>query len=167
MTSKLIPISPNSLTIQAPPPITPRHRTLSTLLAISALLLGSPAFAKGTASQQANLSLQQKCADETAQADHWIRWAAETKRDCFANHSQSADREACLLQAKRHLMELEREHAAIYTGQISSLPSNHPVVVSLLSKLRSNAQAAQTAIDTEQEPTHISSTRHAQCLKQR
>jgi hypothetical protein len=124
-------------------------------------------LAKGAVSQQANLSLQQKCADETAQAEHWIRWAAETKRDCFANHSQSADREACLSQAKRHLLELEREHAAIYTGQISSLPSNHPVVVSLLNKLRSNAQAAQTAIDTEQEPTHISSARHAQCLKQR
>jgi hypothetical protein len=123
--------------------------------------------AKGTASQQASLSLQEKCADETAQAEHWIRWASESKRDCFANHSQSAYREACLLQAKRHLLELEREHAAIYTGQISSLPPTHPVVVSLLNKLRSNAQAAQTIIDTEQEPTHISSTRHAQCLKQR
>jgi hypothetical protein len=125
------------------------------------------ALAKGRASSQTSQSLQQQCADETTQAEYWIRWATETKQDCMASHSQADDRRSCLAQAKKHLADLEKEHAAIYTSQISSLPPSHPVVVNLLKKLRSNAQAAQAVIDTDQEPTRISLVRQEQCLNQR
>lgn len=125
------------------------------------------AFAKGQTSSPNNFYLQQQCAEETAQAEHWIRWALETKRDCIANHSNPNDRQSCLMQAKKQLLDLEREHAAVYTGQISSLPPTHPVVMNLIKKLRNNADAAQVAIDSEQEPTQISLLRQEQCLNQR
>ena len=125
------------------------------------------AFAKGQTSSPNNFSLQQQCAEETAQAEHWIRWASETKRDCIANHTNPTDRQSCLIQAKKQLLDLEREHAAVYTSQISSLPPNHPIVINLIKKLRNNADAAQVAIDSEQEPTQISLLRQEQCLSQR
>jgi ABC-type glutathione transport system ATPase component len=79
--------------------------------------------------------------------------------------SQSvADRNACLNTARQQLIELEREHAAIYLNQIRSLKPDHPVMKTLLNRLRDNRDLAALAIDTDAEPSQLISMRKEACL---
>jgi len=110
------------------------------------------------------LQREHLCEEEQRLAVPWISWAIENRTHCVIQSQSVADRNACLNTARQQLIELEREHAAIYLNQIRSLKPDHPVMKTLLNRLRDNRDLAALAIDTDAEPSQLISMRKEACL---
>jgi len=144
-------------------------RVLIETSCIGALTLGiavSAAVADtgGRTSLTAPLQREHLCEEEQRLAMPWISWAAENRALCIIQSQSVADRNACLESARQQLMELEREHAAIYLNQMRSLKPDHPVMKTLLNRLRGHRDLAALAIDTDAEPSQLISMRREACL---
>ncbi len=121
------------------------------------LCLALPAFAQR----------ERICEDEQQQAAAWIQWAAERRASCRTSAGDQTSQNACLREARQQLAQAEREHASVYSGQITSLNPGHPVINGLLVKLKDNVQAAETTINSDIEPQQIAAIRKQTCMNRR
>jgi hypothetical protein len=142
------------------------------LVMLFALLIGSaslPAMAARTSQEaQRNTSTKDQmdafCEEEKLHAEPWIRWAAANRVACRRQASGPAEESSCLSTVRQQLLDMEREHAAVYLGQMKALRPDHPVMQTILKRLRSNRDMAATAIDEDVEPMQLVALRKQLCI---
>ncbi|MBU3724063.1 MAG: hypothetical protein FGM18_00960 [Burkholderiaceae bacterium] len=78
-----------------------------------------------------------------------------------------SERAACLETVKQQLTAHHQEHRAILMQNIGTLGPNHPVMQSILGRLRERERFASMAIDNDHEPTYLATVRKESCLSQR
>jgi hypothetical protein len=104
------------------------------------------------------------CEEEKLHAEPWIRWAAANRAACRRQASDPAGESSCLSAVRQQLVDMEREHAAVYLGQMKALRPDHPVMQTILKRLRSNRDMAATAIDEDIEPMQLAALRKQLCI---
>jgi hypothetical protein len=152
-------------------PVT-RSRQPPHLAMLFALLLGIaslPAMAARTVQDtQRNVSARDQmdafCEEEKLHAEPWIRWAAANRAACRRQATNPSEELNCLSAVRQQLLDMEREHAAVYLGQMKSLRPDHPVMQTILKRLRSNRDMAATAIDEDVEPIQLAALRKQLCI---
>jgi hypothetical protein len=132
-------------------------RLVKIIMSIHCIAFSMPALAEPRA----------HCEEEERQAAAWIQWASERRASCLLSAGNNENRTSCLQDARQDLAALEQEHSLVYKSQIRTLPPEHPIVKTLLAKLKDNVRAAETAISTDAELRQISAQRKQTCLNRR
>lgn len=141
--------------------------------ALISLGIGLPAVvcASETASrQQRHLSAEQLekfCEEEKIFTEPWIRWAGGNRSICLIQAETPADRAACLETVRQQLTAHHDEHQAILLREMRTLQPSHPVMQTILGRLRERERFASMALDSDIEPVHLVKARKESCLKQR
>lgn len=104
------------------------------------------------------------CEEEKKHAEPWIRWAAANRAACRAQSVGPAEESRCLNTVRQQLIDMEREHAAIYLAQMTALRPEHPVMQTILRRLRNNRDMAAVAIDQDVEPIQLAALRKQHCI---
>lgn len=108
---------------------------------------------------------EQFCEEELKLADQWVQWAVHKRSECIDNHEATEDRSACMQRLRDSLDDLERDYAQAYTSQISNLRPNHPIVVTILRRLKSHKELANAILgDAPIEPNVLATHLKQQCL---
>lgn len=133
------------------------------------LLITHPALATRT-SQDTNRNISTAtqmdafCEEEKKHAEPWIHWAAANRASCRAQSIGPTEESRCLNTVRQQLIDMEREHAAIYLAQMTALRPEHPVMQTILRRLRNNRDMAAVAIDQDVEPLQLAALRKQHCI---
>jgi hypothetical protein len=87
------------------------------------------------------------CDEAARAAAPWIRWAEQSRDQCQAASSNRNDFATCMQRVRHQLKAMEREYAAVYRSQMRTIKPDHPIMTSLVERVRQNAHAASQVIE--------------------
>jgi len=87
------------------------------------------------------------CDEAARAAAPWIRWAEQSRDQCQATSSNRNDYASCMQRVRTQLKSMEREYASVYRSQMRTIKPDHPIMTSLIERVKQNAQAASQVIE--------------------
>lgn len=106
------------------------------------------------------------CEEEKRFSEPWIQWASGHRARCLSLAAHPAERASCLESVRQELESMAKEHQSIYLSEMNALGSNHPVMQSILSRLREHQRFASQALEGDAETWQLTAARKESCLKQ-